>query len=200
MKLKEIKVNPDNPQKFNDLSKLENSIKEFPKMMELRPLVYDPETMQVLGGNKRLICLQNLGYKDIPDTWVLSAEDLTDEEKQRFIIADNVGFGQWDWDKLDNWEMEDLEEWGLELPDNLIEQAQEGDEIKIEQSLQVLPKNEYIIIYAQEDSDEWNELKSIFKCKTVRQGGCKIGSTSDKATTGLERVFNIKTFKERVGI
>ena len=70
MKLSKLKINPNNPQKFNDLSKLENSIKEFPKMMQLRPLVYDPETMQVLGGNKRLICLQNLGHKEIPDTWM----------------------------------------------------------------------------------------------------------------------------------
>jgi hypothetical protein len=69
MKLTELKVNPSNPQKFDDLSKLENSIKEFPKMMELRPLVTDASNM-VLGGNKRLICLQNLGYKEIPDTWV----------------------------------------------------------------------------------------------------------------------------------
>jgi len=71
MKLSELKINPSNPQKFDDLSKLENSIKEFPKMMSLRPLVYDPKNMQVLGGNKRLICLQNLGFKEIPDNWVM---------------------------------------------------------------------------------------------------------------------------------
>jgi hypothetical protein len=64
----------------------------------------------------------------------------------------------------------------------------------------VLPKNEYIIIYAPQDSDEWDELKSIFKCKTVRQGGCKVGSTSDKVGTGLERVFDLKSFKERLDI
>ena len=115
MKLSELKINPNNPQKFDDLSKLENSIKEFPKMMELRPLVYDPKTMHVLGGNKRLICLQNLGYKEIPDKWVKCAEDLTEAEQQRFIIADNVGFGEWDMDVLEGWDKQDLEEWGLEL-------------------------------------------------------------------------------------
>lgn len=200
MKLTDIKINPDNPQKFDDLSKLENSIKEFPKMMELRPLVVDNDNM-VLGGNKRLLCLKNLGYKEIPDTWIKQAKDLTEAEQKRFIIADNIGFGEWDWDILSDWDSEELEAWGLELPMvDMINNSKEGDDIKVEQSLQILPKKEYIIIFADEGSDEWDELKSIFKCKTVRQGGCKIGSTSDKATTGLERVFNLKNFKERVGI
>ena len=113
MKISEIKLNPDNPQKFDDLSKLEQSIKEFPKMMALRPLVLDANNM-VLGGNKRLICLQNLGYKEIPDQWVKYASDLTTEEQRRFIIADNVGFGEWDLEILSEWD-EPLEDWGLEI-------------------------------------------------------------------------------------
>lgn len=118
MKITELKINPNNPQKFDDLSKLQKSLKEFPKMLELRPLIYDPETMYVLGGNKRLICLQNLGFKELKKEWVKSAEDLTEEEKERFIIADNVGFGEWDFELLeDNWNIEDLEDWGLEMGD-----------------------------------------------------------------------------------
>ena len=113
MKISKIKLNPDNPQKFDDLSKLEQSIKEFPKMMTLRPLVLDANNM-VLGGNKRLICLQNLGYKEIPDQWVKYASDLTTEEQRRFIIADNVGFGEWDLEILSEWD-EPLEDWGLEI-------------------------------------------------------------------------------------
>lgn len=115
MKLSTLKINPNNPQKFDDLSKLENSIKEFPKMMSLRPLIYDPKDMIVLGGNKRLICLQNLGFKEIPDNWIKSADELTEEEKKRFIIADNVGFGTWDEELLEDWDKQDLEDWGLEL-------------------------------------------------------------------------------------
>ncbi len=85
-------------------------------MMELRPMVIDADGT-VLGGNMRLKALQELGYTEIPDTWVRRAADLTDEEKQRFIIADNVGFGEWDWDTLANdWEVVDLEAWGLEIP------------------------------------------------------------------------------------
>jgi len=125
MKLSEIKINPNNPQKFTDLSKLENSIKEFPKMMELRPLVVDNNNM-VLGGNKRLLCLQNLGYKEIPDSWVKYAENLTEEEQRRFIIADNVGFGQWDWEVLSDWS-EPLEDWGLEVPEFNNLEAEEDD-------------------------------------------------------------------------
>ena len=117
MQLTELKLNPNNPQLFDDLTKLENSIKEFPKMMELRPLVVDSDNV-VLGGNKRLICLQNLGYKEIPETWVKQAEKLTEEEQKRFIIADNVGFGEWDWEMLQtDFDVEELAEWGLEKLD-----------------------------------------------------------------------------------
>ena len=131
MKLADLKINTNNPQKFDDLSKLENSIKEFPKMMELRPLVTDASNM-VLGGNKRLICLQNLGYKEIPDTWVKRAEDLTEDEQQRFIRADNVGFGEWDMDVLEGWEKQDLEEWGLELEWDTTDYSDKNKEIDID--------------------------------------------------------------------
>jgi len=66
--------------------------------------------------------------------------------------------------------------------------------------LQILPQKECIIVYADKDSEEWDELKTIFKCKTVRQGGCTVGSTSDKVTSGTERVFDLTKFKERIGI
>jgi DNA modification methylase len=131
MKITELKLNPENPQKFKkkDLKKLKNSISEFPKMMELRPLVFDPETMFVLGGNKRLICIQELGMEEIPDTWIKSAADLTEEEKKRFIIADNVGFGEWDFEMLgEMYEIENLEEWGIDISNiNITEEAEEDD-------------------------------------------------------------------------
>jgi len=116
--LSELKINPKNPQVFGDLEKLENSIIEFPKMMELRPMVYDPATKEVLGGNKRLICLQELKFKEIPESWAVSAGKLTDKEKKRFILADNIGFGEWDFEMLDVDFMEfDLEDLGIEIPD-----------------------------------------------------------------------------------
>ena len=118
MKLSDIHPNPDNPRIIRDekFQKLKRSIEEFPKMMALRPMVVDGSGM-LLGGNMRLRALQDLGFKEIPDSWVRRAEELTEEEKHRFIIVDNVGFGEWEWDTLANeWDTEELEAWGLDVP------------------------------------------------------------------------------------
>ena len=145
----------------------------------------------------RLKASKEAGLKEV---FIVKADDLTEDEQKQFIIKDNVGFGEWDWDMLANeWEAELLEEWGLDVPiESKIDDSEEGDDINIPKSLQVIPKKEYILIMADEDSDDWIELQNIFKCGIVRQGGCKIGSSSDKVGTGLERVFDLKTFKERV--
>jgi len=118
MKLSAIHTNPANPRLIKDerFKKLVKSISEFPKMMELRPIIVDADGM-ILGGNMRFKALKELGYKDIPDAWVKRASELTDEEKQRFIIEDNVPFGEWDWDTLANeWDSAELAEWGLDVP------------------------------------------------------------------------------------
>jgi len=131
MKLTDILPNPENPRVLRDekFAKLKQSIQDFPKMMSLRPIVVDNMGM-ILGGNMRYRALQDLGFKDIPDSWVKRAEELTAEEKRRFIITDNVGFGKWDFDELsNNWDVEDLEAWGLDVPgfeDEKLE-AQEDD-------------------------------------------------------------------------
>jgi hypothetical protein len=117
IKLSTIKSNPNNPRVIKDdkFAKLVNSIKEFPKMMELRPMVVNSD-MVVLGGNMRLKALKEAGYKEVPNEWVKSAESLTEEEQRRFIIADNVGFGEHDWDMLANeWDAVELESWGLDV-------------------------------------------------------------------------------------
>jgi len=118
MKLNQIKSNPNNPRIIKDekFKKLCESIKALPKMMELRPIVVD-DNFIVQGGNMRLKALNELGYKDIPDTWVKQAKHFNEEELKEFIIKDNVGFGEWDWSDLaNNWNVEDLEEWGLDIP------------------------------------------------------------------------------------
>ena len=198
--ISKVRPNSENPRYIKDekFKKLVQSIKEFPEMMPVRPIVVNKE-MVVLGGNMRLKAMQEAGLEKV---WV-EVVDWSEEKQREFIIKDNVGFGEWDWDELANtWEAEELNEWGLDVPfvEREIDNSKEGDDIKIDKSRQVLPKHEYVIIYANSDSEEWEELKSMFKCRTVRQGGCKLGSTSDKATTGLERVFNLQTFKERLGI
>ena len=117
MLLSEIKANPNNPRVIKDdkFAKLVKSISEFPKMMELRPMVINSDNV-VLGGNMRLKALKELKYKEIPDTWVKRAEDLTEDEQRRFIIADNVGFGEHDWELLkQEWDVDELSEWGLDV-------------------------------------------------------------------------------------
>jgi len=115
LKLSELKSNPNNPRIIKDdkFIKLVNSIKEFPKMLEIRPIVVNAD-MIVLGGNMRLKACKEAGLKEVP---VIFAHDLTEEEQRQFIIKDNVGFGEWDWDMLANeWEPEALKEWGLDVP------------------------------------------------------------------------------------
>lgn len=118
MKLSKIKQNPNNPRVIKDdkFAKLVKSISEFPKMMELRPMVINDDNI-VLGGNMRLKALKELGYDEIPDTWIKKAKELTDDEQRRFIIADNVGFGEHDWEMLANeWNADELSDWGINVP------------------------------------------------------------------------------------
>lgn len=197
VKITDVKNNPHNPRLIKDdkFRKLVKSIQEFPEMLELRPIVVD-ENNVVLGGNMRLKACKEAGLKEV---YIVKALGLSEEQKNEFIVKDNVGFGEWDWDSLANvFEIDQLEEWGLEVPiDTKIDELEKNEVIHLEKSLQVIPKKEYIIVYADEDSDEWENLKSFFGCTIVRQGGCEIGSTSDKATSGLQRVFDYQTFIER---
>ena len=116
MKIKDIRINPKNPRYIKDdrFLKLKNNIVEFPKMMKLRPIIIDDAGM-ILGGNMRYLALVDLGYKDIPEGWVVKASELTEEERKQFTILDNVPFGDWDYDLLANeWEMEKLQDWGID--------------------------------------------------------------------------------------
>jgi ParB-like chromosome segregation protein Spo0J len=110
-----VKGNSRNPRFIRDekFKKLVASLVEFPEMATLRPLVVD-ETMTVLGGNMRLKAMQELKWKEVP---IVVAEGLTDAQKDEFVIKDNVGFGEWDWETLANeWDAEELTRWGLDIP------------------------------------------------------------------------------------
>ena len=125
-----VKPNEDNPRIIKDemFQKLVKSIKEFPKMLELRPIVVN-KNMIVLGGNMRLKACIEAGLKKV---YIVKAENLSIEEQKRFIIADNVGFGEWDWEMLGNtWDEEQLKEWGMDVwqPDEVIDDIEEVDEI-----------------------------------------------------------------------
>jgi hypothetical protein len=114
VKLHKIKGNPSNPRiiKNDKFKKLVKSIQEFPEMLKLRPIVVD-EDMVVLGGNMRLKASKEAGLKEV---WIDIAEGLTEEQKKEFIVKDNVGFGEWDWDMLGNeWDNVKLGEWGMDV-------------------------------------------------------------------------------------
>ena len=115
MLISQIKPNPNNPRliKDNKFKQLVKSIQDFPQMLELRPIVIDENNM-VLGGNMRLKACIEAGLTDVP---VIHANNLSEEKKKEFIVKDNVGYGEWDWDEIaNNWNVEELTEWGLDIP------------------------------------------------------------------------------------
>jgi DNA modification methylase len=114
--IKLVKSNPNNPRIIKDdkFAKLVASIKEFPKMLEIRPIVVNDD-MIVLGGNMRLKACIHAGLKEVP---IIKVTDLTEQEQKQFIIKDNVSGGEWDWNMLANeWDAEELDAWGLDVPD-----------------------------------------------------------------------------------
>jgi len=117
--INKIKPNPKNPRTIKDerFEKLKKSIQDFPDMLNKRPLVCFTDTdgkFVVLGGNMRLKAAKDLGLKELP---IILADEWTEEQKVEFLIKDNVGFGEWDWNELNtDWDIEQLNEWGLEVP------------------------------------------------------------------------------------
>jgi len=112
--IEEVNSNENNPRFIKDhkFKKLVKSIKEFPEMLKLRPIVVNA-SMVVLGGNMRLKACKEAGLKKV---WILKADELTEQQEREFIVKDNVGFGEWDWDILGNeWDTQQLEDWGLDV-------------------------------------------------------------------------------------
>jgi hypothetical protein len=196
-KLSEIKPNPNNPRVIKDhkFAQLVKSIQDFPEMLQIRPIVVNAE-MVVLGGNMRLKACKEAGLKEVP---VIFADSLTEEQQKEFIIKDNVGFGEWDWDQLANeWDEDELNEWGLDVPVDLKNNdtdINEEDIIEHEQSVQLLPGKEYLLIFFDSDQD-FEQAKMDLKLKMVRRGGYKSGSDFDSVS--LERVLEFNDFKERL--
>ena len=178
MKLSQIKPNPNNPRLIKDerFAKLCKSIQEAPKFMALRPIIIDGEGM-ILGGNMRYKALLHLGYKEVPDAWVKRADDLTEEERRRFIISDNVGFGDWDWDAVANeWDVEELADWGLDAPDfeptlnyDLLKEG-DGLDSKLKE-MQDGVKKAIQIEFEPEHYDEASELVKFWRNQGLYIGG-----------------------------
>jgi hypothetical protein len=115
VKISEVKLNPNNPRLIKDdkFAKLVQSIKDFPEMLDIRPIVVNSD-MIILGGNMRFKACKEAGLKEIP---IIIADELSEEQQREFLIKDNVSGGEWDWEVLANeWDNEQLESWGMDLP------------------------------------------------------------------------------------
>ena len=125
VKLSDVKSNPNNPRliKNDKFEKLVQSLKDFPEMAKVRPIVVNQDFV-VLGGNMRLKAMKEAGWKEVP----IQVVDWSEQQQKEFIIKDNVGFGEWEWDVLANeWEADDLEKWGLDVP--IFESEPSGDDL-----------------------------------------------------------------------
>jgi len=169
--ISKIKSNPDNPRIIKDdkFKQLVKSIKDFPQMLELRPIVVDSD-MVVLGGNMRLKACLEAGLKEVD---ILIADQLTEDQKKEFIIKDNVGFGEWDWDILANeWDNELLNEWGLNVPNwaaGIDENNMKDEDVDIEEEFNPIGimdgKQRVVFMFdGPEEAESYlNSLKVDFK-------------------------------------
>ena len=194
IEINKIKHNTNNPRVIKDykFKQLVKSIKDFPEMLEKRPIVVD-EDMIVLGGTMRLRACQEAGLKKID---VIVAEGWTEKQKQEFIIKDNINFGQWDWDIIANeWETETIQSWGLDIPvlNERLEIEKENDpELKITE--EILEEHNYLV-FTFDNTLDWNVIKEIFEIKEVNKLNRHL---KDK---GLGRVISgIKLIKKLNGI
>jgi DNA modification methylase len=127
VKISEVRLNPNNPRQIKDdkFKNLVQSIKDFPEMLDIRPIVVNTD-MVILGGNMRFRACKEAGLKQVP---VIVADNLTEDQQREFLIKDNVSGGEWDWDLLANeWDVEQLEEWGLDIPVDFKAEELEAEE------------------------------------------------------------------------
>jgi site-specific DNA-methyltransferase (adenine-specific) len=130
VKINEIKLNPNNPRLIKDdkFAKLVQSIKDFPEMLEIRPIVVNDD-MIILGGNMRYKACKEAGLKEVS---IIKASGLSEEKQREFLIKDNLSGGEWDWDDLaNNWDVDELQDWGLDIPgfvnEEIIAEVEEDD-------------------------------------------------------------------------
>jgi hypothetical protein len=178
IKLYKVKGNPNNPRIVKDdkFKKLVKSLKEFPEMLELRPIVVD-ENMIILGGNQRFRAAKEAGLKDV---WIDIAKGFNEEQKKEFIIKDNVSSGEWEWDILANeWNVLELMDWGVKVPTikntellskleykSMYYEPEETPNIKLEDCINLKKYNEKV--KALEDYDLTKEQKDVLKMFAYR--------------------------------
>lgn len=178
VKIASVKANASNPRviKNEKFKKLVKSIKEFPDMLKLRPIVVD-DKMIILGGNMRHRASVEAGLKEIP---IIKASDLTEEQQQEFIIKDNASFGDWNWDVLANeWDNTKLNEWGIDVwvPEEAVDYSVLDDFMELDDEIDEMETNSErstMIKFKEDDYHKALELLREFRDKGEYIGGILI--------------------------
>ena len=192
VKINKVKPNPNNPRVIRDakFKKLVQSIKDFPEMLEIRQIVVDKDYV-VLGGNQRLRACQKAGLKEVH---VHIADKLTEKQQREFMIKDNLGMGEWDWDELaNNFDASDLNRYGMEVPE--LEEKQEIQEQEIEFSEYLDESHNYVVLLFDNDID-WLSAQTHFELKSVyskRQNG-------KPWSKGIGRVINGASYLKKLTV
>lgn len=163
--IKELRFNPNNPRIIKDdkFARLVQSIKDFPEMLNLRPIIVNDD-MIVLGGNMRLKACKEAGLTEVP---IIKASSLTEDQQRQFIIKDNIGYGEWDWSMLANeWDDSEISEWGIDLPTfgNVNELDYSIlDESDISQQLSDMASNVKKAIQIEFEPEHYEEAQQLIK-------------------------------------
>lgn len=165
VKISEIKLNPNNPRLIKDdkFKKLVKSIQEFPEMLDIRPIVVNSD-MIILGGNMRFKACKEAGLKEIP---IIIADNLTEEQQREFLIKDNTSGGEWDFEMLANeWDVDQLEDWGLEVP--TFEIAEETEQKDLSSTIQNLYRIEVSCKDEEHQENSYNKLiEQGYECRLL---------------------------------
>ena len=164
-KISEVKLNPNNPRLIKDdkFKKLVQSIKDFPEMINIRPIVVNQD-MIILGGNMRYKACKEAGLKEIP----IIKTDLTEEQQREFLIKDNTSGGEWDWEVLANeWDTDQLEAWGLDLPIDF--KINNDEDLKdLSSTINNLYRIEVICIDEEHQENSYNKLiEQGYECRLL---------------------------------
>ena len=197
VKITEVKPNKANPRIIKDFKfgKLVKSIRQFPDMLKIRPIVVNQENI-ILGGNMRYKASLEAGLSEV---YIIQANDLTDEQQAEFIIKDNVGFGEWDWDELANqWDVDKLSDWGVDVPfsDEEVEEMTNPENIDTENifATELDAESNYLVLKFDKDID-WIQAKTIFglQTETARRANGKAWSSGiGRVLNGVEAINKIK--------
>lgn len=173
VKISEVKPNPNNPRLIKDdkFAKLVESLRNFPEMAEVRPVVVNTD-MIILGGNMRFRAMKEAGWKTVP----VQVVDWPEDKQREFIIKDNVSGGEWDWEMLANeWEAEQLQDWGVDIPNfapDVDYSILDGEDVS--QQLNDMAggvKKAIQIEFEPEHYDEAYELVKFWRDQTAYVGG-----------------------------